>query len=156
MVTIPGLATLIIAVLVAPEQVPTDPLNVTMVAVRATNEGRVPKHFDKELRACKPSLQPLSFDAFYHLNSAILGIPFGKETELYISAKYSLWLNPQSIDEDGRVHVKARITMAARRPEDKAINALNTTLSIVPGRPLNLGGLPLPQGELIIVLSVKP
>ena len=64
-------------------------------------------------------------------------------------------MKPLSRDRVGRVRVNVRIEMAAKREGGKPVNALsNTTIALVPGVKVNLGGLRLDQGDLIVVLWV--
>ena len=56
--------------------------------------------------------------------------------------------------DDGRVRLRARITARSKDGKQTA-TALDTTLQIKPGAQMNLGGLRLDTGDLILVISVK-
>ena len=129
-------------------------VTVSVVSVQATKEGNRPKHFDRELTPYKKSLVKLSYDTFRKLNIDSKSAPFGKVAKIPINDQYTLHLTPVERQKDGRVRVKARITMK-KKPNGKTVDALKTTLSLPQGKPLNIGGMKLEKGNLIIVLSVK-
>ena len=132
---------------------PPESVTISVVAVQATTEGNRPKHFDRSIAHCKKSLVKLSYDTFRELKIVSRAIPFVKKTRIPINDQYTLYLTPIQRQPDGRVRVKATITMK-KKPDGKTVNALETTLSLPPGNPLNLGGMKLEKGDLVIVLSV--
>ncbi len=132
---------------------PEEPLQVSVVAVQAKNEGRASKHFGPGLDRVRRAVSTLDYDSFYKVRSADVPVPFEEEAKIYIDGKYTLYVTPLSVMEDGRIRIKARITMKEKK---KTVKALDTTLTIKPGSHLNLGGLRLSSGELIVVISVKP
>lgn len=129
-------------------------VTISVVAVQATKENNRPKHFDREILPFRKSLAKLSYDTFRKLKIVGKSAPFGKTVKIPINEQYTLYLTPIERQKDGRVRVKARITMK-RKPNGKTLDALKTTLSLPQGKPLNLGGMKLEKGHLIIVLSVK-
>lgn len=131
-----------------------DGITISVVAVQATKEGNRPKHFDREITPYRKSLVKLSYDTFRKLKIVEKPAPFGKAAKITINEQYTLYLTPIERQKDGRVRVKARITMK-RKPNGKTLDALKTTLSLPSGKPLNLGGMKLEKGDLIIVLTVK-
>ena len=134
------------------DEVPDTPLQVSVVAVQAKNEGRTSKHFGPGLVRVRRAVSGLDYDSFYKVRSADIPVPYGEEAKIYIDGQYTLYVTPLSVVEDGRIRIKARITMKLK---GKTVKALDTTLTMKPGSHLNLGGLRLSSGELIVVISVK-
>ncbi len=131
-----------------------EPFRVSMMAVQATNEGRSVKYFGEGLQQVRGAIGGLSYDTFRKLTSIETTIPFDKETKLRINEHYSLYLTPKSTDTQGRIRMRARLTMTSRDGE-KTVNALDTVLTMAPGKHLNLGGLRLDDGELVVVLTAR-
>lgn len=131
-----------------------DPVEFTMVSVQASNRGTAQKTFDRGLETVKPAIASLSYDTFQKLGAAEAVIPFGKSSTFYINEKYSLVVEPTAVDDQGRVRLKTQIMMKSQE-EGKSIKALDTVLVMAPGKHLNLGGLKLPEGDLIVVLKVR-
>ena len=138
---------------VAAGDAPAEPLQVSVVAVQAKNEGRGAKHFGDGLAKVRPAIKGLDYDSFYKLRSADVPIPYGEEAKIFIDDRYALYITPLSVTEEGRIRIRARIMMKSK---DKSVKALDTKLTMTPGSSANLGGLRLKSGELIIVLSVRP
>jgi hypothetical protein len=149
-----GLLIFAVSLTAAGEKVPAQPVSVTMVAVEARREGRAQQYFGPGLDPVRRALASLDFDTFNRVQSAEIPAPYGEEQTIHINQKYTLHITPVSQMEDGRVRLRARIT-ARSRDGSQTINALDTTLQIKPGIQLNLGGLRLESGELILVISVK-
>ena len=149
-----GLTVLVVSLVTADGEVPTTPLKVSMVAVQAKNEGRAQKYFGPGLEPVRRAVGGLDYDSFYKIQSAEVPAPYGEETKIYINEQYTLFITPVERMDDGRIRLKARITMQSR-DRRRTINALDTTLAMKPGSHLNLGGLRLTSGELIVVVSVK-
>ena len=128
-------------------------VQVNMVAVQALNEGRETQYFDPALLGIRQSIQGLDYDTFREVRTTNQSLKYDKETKITINERYTLCLKPVKKDDHGRIRVQARIEMAPRREGDAAINALSdTTLLMMPGKKLNLGGLKLEKGDLIVVL----
>lgn len=130
-------------------------VEVSMVAVRATNEGRRATYFGPGLEGVKPALGPLHYDTYRQLRSGTVDVPLRKEQTFYINATYTLLITPLEIDERGRIQIKARITMPPENEDGTPRTALSTTFHISPGKQFNLGGLKLDDGDLIIVLTAR-
>jgi len=135
------------------QDTPPESVTISVVAVQATTEGNRPKHFDRSIVSVKKSLVKLSYDTFREVKIVSKAIPLGKKTRVPINDRYTLHLTPIQRQPDGRVRVKAIIAMK-KKPNGKTVNALETTLSLPPGKPLNLGGMKLKKGDLVIVLSM--
>jgi len=149
-----GLILIAVSVVGADEHVPSEPVTLSVVAVEASNQGRPQKTFGPGLDSVQRALIGLSFDTFNRVSSAEMPVPYGTEQQIFINAKYTLYVQPVSQADDGRVRIRARVTMKSR-DGTKTANAIDTTLLITPGTHLNIGGLKLDTGELILVVSVK-
>ncbi|PCJ65105.1 MAG: hypothetical protein COA73_03015 [Candidatus Hydrogenedentota bacterium] len=131
-----------------------EPISVSMVAVQASNEGRSVKYFGEGLQKVRSAIGGLDYDTFSKLTSIDTTIPLNEETKFRINEHYSLYLTPMSIDGQGRIRMRARLTITSR-DKDKTVNALDTVLTMAPGKHLNLGGLRLDNGELVVVLTAR-
>ena len=151
-VTLASLAVFAVSLVAAGDEVPSAPLQVSVVAVQAKNEGRASKHFGPGLEHVRMAVSGLDYDSFYKVRSADVPAPYGEEVKIYIDAQYTLYVTPLSVTQDKRIRIKARITMKSKA---KTVKALDTTLTMKPGSHLNLGGLRLSSGELIVVISVR-
>ena len=162
MVSFAGLACAIVIVtaqtphLVAPGTVEAATrAKIRVVAVDARIENRAEKHFDRGLDSVKPALRGLDYDTFYLLKSGEVDCEFDKRSEIRINADYTLHVTPLEKTADGRARLRCQITMPPKTPGGEPVSALNTTLLIAPGKHLNLGGLKLKDGDLIVVLSMR-
>lgn len=147
-----GLTLLVASLAAAGDEIPTSPVQVSVVAVQAKNEGRGSKYFGPGLQEVRTAISGLNYDSFYKVRSADVPAPYGEETKIFIDEQYTLYVTPVSVSADGRIRIRARITM---KSDQKTIKALDTTLTMMPGSRLNLGGLRLKSGELIVVMSVS-
>lgn len=147
-----SLALFAVSLVAQGDEVPGTPLQVTVVAIQAKNEGRASKHFGPGLEQVRRAVSGLDYDSFYKIRSADVPVPYGEEAKIYIDGKYTLYVTPLSVMADGRIRIKARITMKSK---EKTVRALDTTLTMMPGSHLNLGGLRLSSGALIVVISVS-
>lgn len=152
--TAAGLAIVAVSILAADEHIPSKPANVSVVAVEARRENRAQQYFSPGLESVRRALADLDYDTFYKIQSAELPCPYGEEQKVYVTDRYTLYMTPVSVRDDGRIRLRARITMKSRDKE-REVNALDTTLLIAPGTHLNLGGMRLDEGELIVVISAK-
>lgn len=137
------------------DTVPDTPVTVSMVAVQATHEGRAKKFVAPELKKVRNAVIGLDYDTFNRVREQRKPVPYGQESEFAINARYTLYVTPLSRAPDGRIRIKARIVMHPRTAGRESIDALNTTLIMVPGKHLNLGGMKLDVGELIVVMSLS-
>ena len=144
-------ALLCAAVLVAGDEAPPA-AQLSVIAVRATKEGRSEPHFDGSLATVRRALGNLPYDSYYQLKSGTLKAAFDKETLWPITEDYTLSLLPVSRETGGRVRIRTRVI--AKR-HGTSVNALDTTIVLAPGRPVNLGGMHLKNGELVVVLTLK-
>ncbi len=127
----------------------------TMVAVQATNEGRGgQKAYDPDIEDLKPYLNSRPYDTFRKLKSASGAAHYQKEEVVPLTERYTLHILIQS--EDTRHRLKVRVYVEEKMEKNgKTRMAVDTTGYIVPDKNLVLGGMALPKGELVIVLSFK-
>lgn len=149
-----GLILLLAALAAAQDTGAPATVTVSMVAVQATNEGRSEKYFGPGLEEVYRAVIGLDYDTFHRVKSGEAPAPFDQETQFFINDRYTLYVTPLEKGSDGRIRIRTRIAMATRDGTGQPVNALDTTLVMVPGRHLNLGGLRLDEGELIVVLTV--
>ena len=131
------------------------PVQVSVVAVRAVNEGHAQKVFGSGLEKVKRAVAGLDYDTFSKVSSSDATIPFGEKTTFFVNKTYSVMIEPTSVDGSGRVRLHTQVLMKSKDKKKKTVKALDTFLVMAPGKQMNLGGLKLADGDLIIVLSVK-
>ena len=148
-----GLLLLAGALTASAQEVPTTPVEVSMVALQAANDGK--NHFDPALNSVKSALSDLKFDSFRRIQSTNTRAAYGAETRITINNRYTLYIAPLSKGRDGRVRAKVRITLAPRSGGGKPVNAVDTTVVIAPGSYVKIRGLRLDEGELVVLLTVS-
>ena len=131
------------------------PVEFSMVSVKASNVGVSPKQFSNGLGKVKSAIRALNYDTFEKISSSNATIPFGEKTEFFINQKYTLVLEPIAVDDRGRIRMSTVIMMKSDKDGGKMVKALDTVLVMAPDKHLNLGGLKLNDGDLIVVLSVR-
>jgi len=131
-------------------------VTVSMVAVRATIEGREEKHFDAGLEAIRKAVADLPYDTYRKVKSSKTPAPFDQETKIGINKEYSLYVTPLAKKSDGRIRMKARIEMQPKDEKKKAINTHVTTALLKPGKKLKFcGGMKADGGELVVIISIE-
>lgn len=141
--------------LVMPTYADPEPVQVSLVSVCGKNEGRQQKTFGEGLATVQRAVAPLDYDTFIKVSSSDATVPFGQQTTFYINSTYSLIVEPTSIDTSGRIRMRTQVMMKSKDENKDMVKALDTVLVMAPGKQLNLGGLKLDDGDLIIVISVK-
>lgn len=128
--------------------------NAPVAAIVPTNQSR--KRFGRGLEEVERALAGLSkYNAFDKISAHEQEVRFGSETSVRVHDRYTLFLKPKSKDDRGRVQMNVRIEMSPRKQGEDPVNVVaNTTVAMVPGKQVNLGGLRLDEGELVIVLWV--
>lgn len=152
MVRTAGLILLATAITAWADEVPSTPATVSMVAVRAADEAE--PYFDPALNAVRSALADVKSNALRKVRASDTSAPYAEETKFPIDERYTLYITPVSRGDDGRVRAKARITVVPRRG-GSPVNAVDTTLSIVPGDYVKIRGLKIESGELVVLLTVK-
>lgn len=145
---------LIVAGLVcgADEKAPR-PVNLSMWAVKATQEGRQTKYFDPGLEPIQGAVGDLPFDTYRKVQTAKRAVPYNEEGRFPIDAKYTLFVKPQSKEADGRIRLDVRIEMASKTPGGQPVKALGTELVVKPGEKVKFGGLKLEDGTLVVLMA---
>lgn len=129
------------------------PVNVHLWAAKATVEKRDKIQIDRELEPIRPAVSGLPYDTYRKVAVTWRAIAYNEEGRLPINAEYSLIAKPISADPEGRIRIALTVEMAkADRPP---VNALQTTMSLVPGKLVTLRGLMLSDGDLLIVLKAE-
>ena len=136
-----------------------EPVEFTFVAIKASNvSGSAQKSYSKGLESVRRDIASLSYNTFEKKSAYSGTIPFGSKTKIPIDNTYSLIVEPTAVDQQGRIKLSTQVMMKKVGKDGKMVNvkALDTVLSMAPGKKLNLGGLKLKDGgDLLIVLSVK-
>jgi hypothetical protein len=147
-----GVALLMVATLSAGGDSPP-PVNVHLWAAKATVEKRDKIQIDRELEPIRPAVAGLPYDTYRKVAVSWRAIAYGEEGRLPINAEYTLIAKPLSADPDGRIRIAITVEMA--KPDRPPVNALQTTMSLVPGKLVTLRGLMLNDGDLLIVLKAE-
>ncbi len=133
-------------------QAPPPPPVGRMYAMRAS--GAIPEkpYLDEKLKAVAPALKSLPFTSYESVSINDQVLPWGQETLFPINAVYALRVTPMSLEADGTITLRARVEMLQG---ETYVNALNTAAHAVQNQALLFRGMPLGQGELLIVLLVS-
>jgi hypothetical protein len=130
------------------------PVEAMVVAVRAVETGRGEKYCDPRLEPMKSMLFQLPYDTFEQAAYASHTVAFGQEAGFPLTPEYTLLITPLEKDSDGRVKLRARVQMKGPDPGRPPVNAINSVTNVVPGDRLQIRGLPLEHGELVLFLSI--
>jgi len=156
-VNVTGIAIVFATMLAAPgDTAPAKTIDIAMVAVQATHEGRRTKLIDAKLDGVRAALASLNYDTFRPVRAQRMSTQYNRDCRFAISDRYTLFVTPLSKDSKGGIRVRARIQ--ERRVAGKKVmtrNALNVTSTVAEGTHLNLCGPKLESGDLVIVLSVS-
>lgn len=135
---------------VTQQQPPAAPI-ARMYAMKAS--GKVPQklHIDETIKPVAKILEPLPFTTYESLAVTSQEIPWGQEVLFPINALYAFHATALSQQEDGTIALRARVEMLEGQ---SYVNALDTLAQAVPNHALLFRGMPLGQGELVIVLLV--
>lgn len=153
-----GIALLLTALVAYADEPLRAPLELQVVAVHATNEkqGSKEKSFDPALDDVRDALKTLSFDTFRKIKSTSETVKADKTADIKIDDTYTLHVTPVAKDSEGRVRMKVVIDETVEKDGKKETReALNATCAVVPGKHLVLGGLNMPKGQLVLLLSIK-
>lgn len=114
--------------------------------------GAVPEqpYVDKNLKPVAEALKKLPFTAYEAISILDQEAPWGKETKLAVNAKYMVNVTPTSQDEEGTIGLQVRIEMLQGNGE--YVNALDTHASAAERKALLFRGMPINNGELVVVL----
>jgi len=133
-------------------------VDIAMVAVRASQEGRKEKAVERSLTRVRETLESIDeYDTFRMVRTSESDAAYQEECRLPINNRYTLLISPIGRDASGRIRLRARIEEQIRRDEKlvKRI-ALEATTSLAQGRPLKLCGLRLEEeGELVVIVTVR-
>jgi len=126
-------------------------------AKKSPRAGTKKIHFDPGLEEIREAVATFPYDTYRRVSSQTASIKRNEEKRFEINKTYTLRLTALDNDETGRLRVHVEIDeKAVRGGKPVTINALNTTSAIAPGKNLMLGGLPLPEGKLIVFISLRP
>ncbi|MFA6243360.1 MAG: hypothetical protein WC655_20645 [Candidatus Hydrogenedentales bacterium] len=152
-----GIAILLTSLVAPGDQPLRDPVNLQVVAVHATQEdhGKAQKVFDAGLDDIRPAVEGLAFDTFRKVKSTTVKLKPDTTSDIEINETYKLHVTPVAKDTEGRVRLKVIIDEAVEKDGKRVTRkALDATSAVVPGKHLVLGGLTMPKGQLVLLLSV--
>jgi hypothetical protein len=113
-------------------------------------------HFDPGLEEIRDAVATFPYDTYRKVSSQTATIERNEEKRIAVNDTYTLYLTALDKDGEDRLRVRVRIDeKAVRGGKPVTINALDTTSAIAPGKHLMLGGLPLPEGKLIVFISLR-
>ena len=146
-------AALLVAAL-APAAIAEQTVHLKMTAMRGSVEGVDPKVFDKGLADIRDAVRDLPYDTYHKVVASETRAPFQKETRFKIDKRYTLCVTPESEDEHHSVRMQLRIEERVPDKPDKTVNAIKTTITIVPGHKIKFHGLDMDPGKLVVVLAI--
>ncbi len=149
-----GLIAIVLVQGQATVQPDSNQVTISVHAVRLLNEGHGEKRFDRELADVRGALISLDYDTFQKIKIIRGAIPYGSKKKFEIDKQYSLYITPLKKATDGRIRVKIRLEMNAKKPGGKPTKVLSTEQRIPPGKQTRFGGARLDKGELVVVLSL--
>lgn len=152
MVNTVGITLLVLMAMGGADDAPLPP--VRLWAVEAYREGHDPKQFDAGAGEVRDALEDLPFDRFITVTRQRLQLRTDGETRIPLKNGYSLFLQCQGRDADGRVRVSARVEMAFKDPDKPPCNVVETKLLLSRQGKARVGGLRTEQGELVLVMSL--
>jgi hypothetical protein len=173
-----GLTLLCATIGLGADEIPSTPAKVSVVAVQglkeapqtetrgpaprvpqsnvAPNSSAVSKRFGPGLENVQRALEGLSYKTFRRIDGFERSAKYQSESAIRLNDRYTLFVRPMSKDDQDRVRMNVRIEMAPRKRGDAPIDVVSdTSVALVPGKQVNLGGLKLDEGELIVVLWVR-
>lgn len=132
------------------------PTNIDVYAVYATHEPGDKTYFDPGLDPIRNAVADLGFNHYKKLEAKTITATFNKETEISVNPRYTLCIEPLNKDDDGRIRLNVRVAIAPRFEHEPPRNAVQTTIVMAPGSQFKFRGLKMDQGELVLILALKP
>jgi hypothetical protein len=130
---------------------PPNPI-VSMFAIYA--HGAVPEqpYMDETLKPMASALSKLPFTSYEAVSILENEAPWGQETRFTVNAKYNVNVTPTGQDEQGAIQLGVRIEML--QEDGTYLDALKAQALAAQNGALLFRGMPLNQGELVVVLLV--
>lgn len=126
-----------------------------VLAVHATREGKTSPEIPSTLDSVSKILGSPPFDTYdmFDMVSQEEGeAPFAQETRIPINDRYSFHVTPSQNPSTGEIDIESRIAMLEN---GKTIDALWAKGKVAPGKPLVFRGLPMDDGELVVLVRLK-
>lgn len=131
--------------------VPEAPERIRVLAIHATSEGRDRPSVDPTLTSVSAFLEELPYDTFREASFHDFTVAYGEEGRAELNDTYAFLCKPLRLSEADEVVLEAWITMGLG---DKRVEALRVTGRATRGHGLVFRGLTMPQGELVVIMSV--
>ena len=160
-----AISCVLIAALASAQTAGSDTVSLRIVAVQASQENRTSPQIDTQLASMKDMFAPSGYhqyDTFKLITSQKERSRYGQECRVSINARYTLVLMPLERVDSGRIRLKARIEERQDEPSAEGgartvsvRKAMEATTVVSPGKHLNICGLRLDGGDLIVVVSAE-
>jgi hypothetical protein len=152
----PMISTLLVVVALLGQETPQEgappgPEVFRLLTIHAQQEGRGQKVFDPTLSSLEEYLEKLPYDTFRETGFHELEAPYGADASVDLGHGYTFHGTPKAQTESGEVLFDARIELAEG---ESSLRALEVAGRAARGHGVVFRGLALPQGELIVVMSV--
>jgi len=137
-----------------PQQAQTPPPNPIAKLYAIYGHGAVPEqpYMDQTLKPIASALSKLPFTSYETVSILDNEIPWGQETRFTLNAKYTVNVTPIRQDEQGSIQLGVRIEML--QDDGTYVDALKAQALAAQNGALLFRGMPLNQGELVVVLLV--
>ncbi len=146
--------TLAIAALVATDPPPPS-ATISVVALRASTEGRATTYYDPGIEVIHEILDDLQFDTYRKFMAVTVSAPFGEVTETRLGGGFTLYVEPISKDAPDCVRMVVSLDMAPKKPGDPPVNVVKTTIQARTDKPFRMGGIKLGKDDMLIVMTLK-
>jgi hypothetical protein len=126
------------------------PLKFRMYALLGQTKAGAASGLDAELKPVEGVLKALPYTEYQKISIDERETPEGTETQFPINPVYSLVVQPGGSDDQGAAKLEIHVDLMQ---DGKLIKALTAQAAAKAGDALLLRGMPLPPGELVIVLQ---
>ncbi len=130
-----------------------EPLKFKMYALLGQKKANATAALDADLKPLESVLKSLPYTDYSRISIDERETPDGVDTQFPINPVYSLVAHPTGTDEQGAAKLDIHVDLMQ---DGKLIKALTAQATAKPGDALLLRGMPLPPGELVIVLQRDP
>lgn len=127
------------------------PERVRILAIRATSEQRATPHFDPSLEPLENYLSALPWNTFREYRFEEVEAPYGVETTAPVDDRYQVTFTPSGMNDEDEVLFDASVNLTEA---GETLEALAVSGRAARGHGIVFRGLGIPDGELIVVVSV--
>lgn len=127
------------------------PETVRVLAIEARQVDGAPRHLDASLSGLGELLEKVPGNQFTEKSYIELEAHFGQETVADLGGGYAFGFTASDVTELGEIEFACHIDLTEG---DRTVEALRVTGKAVRGQGAVFRGLTLPQGELVVVMSI--